>query len=124
MEKLKFLIAKFIGDGYCYSNNPTYEQLLEGIHDNYYRCIGKIPSKIFILGLINHFVIKDVDHANKILNALKEVICEALETSGLELTYTDGDWDELTIIINQDKWGGKYILSKDEKPYMSEFFEF
>jgi hypothetical protein len=124
MEKLKYLIAKFISNGYYYSESPTYEMLLEAIHDNYYRCIGKIPSNIFILGLVNHFVIKDVEHANKILTALKEVISESLETSGVELTYTDEDWSKIRIIENKERWGGKYILSKNEKPYMSEFFEF
>ncbi len=123
MRTLKHIIAKIIGDNYCYNDNPTYEQLLFGICDNYYRTIGKVPVNIFVLGIVQHFVIKNVSHANRILEALKEVIREALETTGVELTYTDGEWLELKILENTERWGGKYVLSTNNKAYMSEFFE-
>ncbi len=123
MGTLKKLIAKTIGDNFCYGDNPSYEELLVGICDNYYVAIAKVPINIFVLGVVQHFVIKDVYHANKILENLKEVVREALETSGVELTYIDDEWLGLKILENTEKWGGKYILSNYNKAYMSEFFE-
>lgn len=123
METLKKLIAKTIGGNSCYGNNPTYEELLVAIYNNYYRTIGKVPVNIFVLGVVQYFVIKDVVHANKILENLKEVVREALEISGIELTYTDNDWLDLKILENTERWGGEYILSNNNKGYMSEFFE-
>jgi hypothetical protein len=123
MGTLKHIIAKTIGDNFCYGDNPTYEQLLVAIYSNYYRAIAKIPVDLFVVGIVQHFVIKDVAHANRILEALKDVVRESLESCGVELTYTDGDWDDLKMIENPERWGGKYILSKRDKKYMIEFFE-
>lgn len=121
---LKFRIANIIANNYYYGDNPTYDSLLLTICENYYRTIGKVPVTIFVMGIVNHFVIKDVTHANKILNTLKEVVSESLEMYGVELTYTDSDWLDLKIVENETRWGDKYILSKNDKSYMSEFFEF
>jgi len=123
METLKHIIAKTIGNNFHYGDNPTYEQLLVVISNNYYRTIDKVPVNMFVLGIVGHFVIKDVAHANRILETLKEVLREALETSGVELTYTDNDWLDLKIVENAERWGGKYLLSTNNKAYMSEFFE-
>lgn len=124
MEKLKLKIADIISNNYHCYEYPTYEQLLYTIYDNYYRTIGKVSVNMFVLGIVEHFVLKDVDHANRILSVLKEVVTEALESNGVELTYTDSDWLDLKIIENPERWGGKYILSHKNKAYMSEFFEF
>lgn len=123
MEKLKNIIAKTIGDNFCYGDNPTYEELLIIIEDNYYRTIGKVGVNVFVFGIVQHFIIKDTGHANRILEALKEVVREALEINGIELTYTDSDWLDLKIIENKERWGSKYLLSNYDKKYMSEFFE-
>ena len=123
MERLKHIIAKTIGNNFCYGDNPTYEELLVSIYDNYYRTIAKIPVDVFVVGIVQHFVIKDVAHANKILETLKDVVRESLESCGVELSYTDGDWESLKMVENTERWGGKYILSKNNKGYMSEFFE-
>lgn len=124
MESLKLKIAGIISDNYCFYENPTYEQLLEVIYDNYYRTIGKVGVNIFLMGIVEHFMLSGVDHANKILSVLKQVVVEALESNGVELTYTDSDWLDLKIIENPERLGGKYILSHKNKAYMSEFFEF
>jgi ArsR family metal-binding transcriptional regulator len=127
MSKVKYILAKCIGDNYVRQENPTYEQLLEAIHDNYFRTISKCPVNVFVLGCVNIFVIKDVDHANRILNVLKEVVKEALEIGGFELTYTDRDWLDLTLVKNVNpSFMAKenYALSKYEKKYMGEYFEF
>ena len=123
MEKLRYIIAKTIGDNFYYGDNPTYEELLVVIEDNYYRTIGKVNVSVFVIGVIQHFVIKDIGHANRILETLKEVVTEALEINGIELTYTDTDWLDLKIVENNERWGGKYLLSNYGKKYMSEFFE-
>lgn len=127
MSKLKYLLAKHIGNNHIIQENPTYEQLLQVIHDNYYRTIAKCPVNVFVLGCVNLFVIKDINHANRILNELKEVIREALEFNGLELTYTDRDWLDLTLVENVNpSYMAKenYAFSKYEKKYMAEYFEF
>ncbi len=126
MEKLKFQILKHIADGYYFGENPTYEQLLEAAYNNYYRCIAKMPTDIFILGTVERYVIKDLEHANRILDLVKEVVTEIMEYSGFELTFTDGEWLELKIV--EEKTTSflkphKYILSSANKRYMSEFFE-
>ena len=123
MEKLKKIIAEVIGDNFYYGDNSTYEELLVVIEDNYYRTIGKLSVNLFVLGIVQHFIIKDIGHANRILEALREVVREALEINGIELTYTDTDWLDLKIIENKERWGGKYLLSNNDKKYMSEFFE-
>jgi hypothetical protein len=123
MERLKKMIAKVIANNFYVGDNPTYEQLLVAIDDNYYRTIGKANVSVFVLGIIQHFVIKDIEHANRILVTIKEVVTEALEINGIELTYTDSDWLDLKIIENNEKWGDKYLLSNYDKKYMSEFFE-
>ena len=117
------MIAKVIANNFYVGDNPTYEQLLVAIDDNYYRTIGKANVSVFVLGIIQHFVIKDIEHANRILVTIKEVVTEALEINGIELTYTDSDWLDLKIIENNEKWGDKYLLSNYDKKYMSEFFE-
>lgn len=124
VTKTKYHFAKVIGAGYSYNDNPTYENLLEVIHNNYYRAIGKCPIDIFIEGSINTIVIKDINHANKLLELLKEVVQEALEYNGIELTCQDNDWADLRLLENESRYGGKYILPKLNKSYMSEFFEF
>lgn len=123
MEKLKKIIAEAIGNNFYYGDNSTYEELLVVIEDNYYRTIGKVSVNLFVLGIVQHFIIKDIGHANRILEALKEVVREALEINGIELTYTDTDWLDLKIVENTERWGGKYLLSNYNKKYMSEFFE-
>ncbi len=134
MNKLKYNIAKRISSGYYYSDDTddiSYEQLLEAIYNNVYKTIYKVPINTFILGNIQSYKIKDLDHANRILTSLKEVVREALEWGGIELTYTDKDWDDLKLLANPTQWGGPYILSKNDesegklqgKSYMSEYFE-
>jgi hypothetical protein len=138
-KSLKYRVAKIINAGVTYTGDelPPYEQLLEGIYDHQYKTIMKIPIEVFIMGIIDSFIVKDEQHANHILNIIKEVITEALETSGFELTFVDGDWDELKIIQNTEgkKWKlypiekyntmGKYpnYIKPTGKSYMGEFFE-
>lgn len=126
MEKLKLQILKRIADGYFYGENPTYEQLLEAAYDNYYCCIAKVPTDVFILGNVESYILKDLDHANRILDVIKEVVTEILECNGIELTFTDEDWFNLKIV--EEKTTSflkphKYLLSSANKRYMSEFFE-
>lgn len=118
----KYKIAKMMCNGFC-GDKPTYDQLIESIFENVYVSIYKVPSNTFILGIIESFIITDVDHANIVLSKLKEVVKEALEFSGIELTYPDDDWETLNIINNTDRWGSKFKLSKNSKSYMDEYFE-
>jgi hypothetical protein len=126
MEKLKLQILKHIADGFYFGENPTYEQLLEAAYDNYYRCIAKVPTDVFILGTVHRYVLRDLEHANRILDVVKEVVTEILECNGIELTFTDEDWFNLKI-VEEEKTSflrpHKYILSSVNKRYMSEFFE-
>ena len=120
----RFRIARMIGEFVSHGNDLSYEQLLENIYDNSYRTIYKVPTQEFILGIVESFIIKDEEHANKILKIVQEVVQEALEISGFELTFRDEDWHNLKISEDTSYW-------KKEKPwklntrkaYMSEFFE-
>jgi hypothetical protein len=128
MNNTKYKIAKLIDSQNLELDNPSYDRLLESIYNNSYKAILKAPTDLFLLGSLTHFVIKDVTHANEILDKIKEVVQEALEYSGFELNCTDPDWHNLTIFQNNN-WGGwKLSKSKDEfirldKGYMSEFFD-
>ena len=124
-NQLKYKIANKIGDIYVYAiedEQPTYEQLLNAIHKNDYRTIYKMPAKTFIIGIIQSFKLEDntLEKANKILKAIKEVVQEALELNGIELTFTDEDWNKLEV-IEGDRWHRLKINTN--KLYMSEFFE-
>jgi len=119
----KYKIAKIMSNGLYYGDNPTYEQLIESIYENVYVSIYKVPSNTFILGTIESFIINDLDKANMVLSNLKEVVQEALEFSGIELTYPDDDWATLKIINNTDRWGSKFKLSKNSKSYIGEYFD-
>ncbi len=127
----KLHIARMIGLSYCSLNDPMYEELLKVIYDYSYRTILKVPANIFIIGIVQSFKLNDLQHANRILNLLKEVVQEALEQSGVELTFTDTDWKELTLIENppKNKFSDIYLLSKNGegdravKTYMSQYFE-
>jgi len=122
MTKLKYQILSHIASGYCYSDNPTYEQMLEAVYENSYKTIEKVPVNVFLLGNVESFVLKDVEHANKVLDVVKQVVIEALEVSGIEVTFTDEEWFKLQITENTTRWGGKYLLN-NSKGYMYEFFE-
>lgn len=135
MSKLKYRIAQLIGGNYCPIENPSYEFLLECIYNNAYRTIYKVPIKDFIFGIVDCFKHETVEQQNKILKVMKEVVQEALEFSGFELTYMDNDWDELTIggqlIESHSNLFKSYtrfhLYNKDSalitKHYMCEFFE-
>ncbi len=122
---LKFEIAKLIAGGTHYSEHADYEELIEAIYDNRYRSIDKCPIDLYLEGVTQSFVLKDMEHANKILNSVKKVTRDILEVSGIELTFTDNDWDNIKYIENTE-WNKERVpfkLSKTDKCYMSEFFE-
>lgn len=129
MVDFKFKIAKIIAGGTYYSEQAGYQELIEAIYENRYRAIDKCPIDLYILGTVGTFVIKDLGQANKILNVIKEVTQEILETPGIELTFADEDWGNLKFINNPNynpeyRWSNHpYILPKLNKSYMSEFFE-
>ena len=129
MTDFKFKIAKIIAGGTHYSEQANYQELIEAIYENRYRAIDKCPIDLYILGTVETFVIKDLEQANRILNVVKEVTQEILETPGIELTFTDEDWDNLKFMNNPNynpeyRWSNhSYILPKLNKSYMSEFFE-
>lgn len=130
MSTLKYKIAKLISSANHPASEPSYESLLECIYDNAYRTVHKVPADTFFLGIVGAFKDTDtnIELANRILAAVKEVVQEALETSGIELNYTDADWDTLNIRANTG-WGAKLYLFagedrlKTKKSFMSEFFE-
>lgn len=131
-DSWKYQIAEIIGRGCFLPEKPSYDQIISTINDDVYKCIYKVPVVTFIMGTLESFIIKDLDHANVVLNLIKEVTQDCLESSGFELTYTDRDWIDLKVINNPSQYGNRYMLSKhdlgdrryNDKVYMSEFFEF
>lgn len=96
---LKYKIARLISRSCVINEDPTYEQLLEAIYNNQYKTLDKVPTETFFTGIINSFtVLPTVEEYNRILNTIKEVVKEALELSGIELTFTDTDWETLCIV--------------------------
>ena len=121
----KYKIAKMMSASYYMTENPSYEHLLEVIYDNRYKTIDKVPINVFLEGLVSSFKLNSLEHANKLLSLVKEVVQEALEMSGIELTFEDEDWQNLKLVANTgwNKEKHPYELPRLSKSYMSEFFE-
>jgi hypothetical protein len=121
-ENIKKRIAHII-TGNEFDPSKEYEEELEYIYNNQYKTVLKVPAKTFILGTCARF--KD---QNLALKLLKQVITEAMELSGVELTFVDEEWDNLNIVSSTEGYHShKWILANSsneiKKNYMSQFFE-
>ena len=131
MSNIKLRVAKFVAD-LSIGTDIDYNILLNHIYDCKYRMIDKVPIDIYFIGIITRFVITDITHANKLLEILKEVTKDILETTGIECTFVDEDWKDIfvTKYINQQYNIDSYYLSTDKenkvryksKGYIHEFF--
>lgn len=113
----KNLIAQII----CSSNEEDYNENIKTINENLYRLIYKVPIDLLFTGIIDGF-------DNITISDIKEVVIEAIQLSGIEVTFKDSDWDELNFAYepyqvyhtNTIKF---YRTMNTTKTYMSEFFE-
>mgnify|MGYP003399024481 FL=1 len=131
MSDIKLRVAKFVAD-LSIGADIDYNILLNHIYDCKYRMIDKVPIDIYFIGIITRFVITDISHANKLLEVLKEVTQDVLETTGIECTFVDEDWEDIfvTKYTSQQYNIDSYYLSTDKenkvryksKDYMNEFF--
>ena len=131
MSDIKLRVAKFVAD-LSIGADIDYNILLNHIYDCKYRMIDKVPIDIYFIGIITRFVITDEVHANKLLEVLKEVTKDVLETTGIECTFVDEDWEDIfvTKYTSQQYNIDSYYLSTDKenkvryksKDYMNEFF--
>ena len=134
MSIIKLRVAKFVAD-LSIGTDIDYNILLNHIYDCKYRMIDKVPIDIYFIGIITRFVITDEVHANKLLEVLKEVTQDVLETTGIECTFVDEDWKNLFVVEHKDYFTNqykidRYYLSTDKeskvryklKGYMNEFF--
>ena len=131
MSDIKLRVAKFVAD-LSIDTDIDYNLLLNHIYDCKYRMIDKVPIDIYFIGIVTRFVITDITHANKLLEILKEVTKDILETTGIECTFVDEDWKDIfvTKYTNQQYNIDSYYLSTDKenkvryksKDYMNEFF--
>ena len=131
MSDIKLRVAKFVAD-LSIGADIDYNILLNHIYDCKYRMIDKVPIDIYFIGIITRFVITDISHANKLLEVLKEVTQDVLETTGIECTFVDEDWKDIFVTKYTSKQYNidSYYLSTDKenkvryksKDYMNEFF--
>ena len=131
MSDIKLRVAKFVAD-LSIDTDIDYNLLLNHIYDCKYRMIDKVPIDIYFIGIVTRFVITDITHANKLLEILKEVTKDILETTGIECTFVDEDWKDIfvTKYTSQQYNIDSYYLSTDKenkvryksKDYMNEFF--
>ena len=131
MSNIKLTIAKFVAD-LSIDTDIDYNLLLNHIYDCKYRMIDKVPIDIYFIGIVTRFVITDITHANKLLEILKEVTKDILETTGIECTFVDEDWKDIFVTKYTSKQYNidSYYLSTDKenkvryksKDYMNEFF--
>ena len=134
MSDIKLRVAKFVAD-LSIDTDIDYNLLLNHIYDCKYRMIDKVPIDIYFIGIITRFVITGISHANKLLEVLKEVTKDVLETTGIECTFVDEDWKNLFVVEHKDYFTNqyktdRYYLSTDKeskvryklKGYMNEFF--
>ena len=132
MSDVKLTMVKIVAD-VSLDTIVDYNSLLNHIYNCRYRLIDKVPIDIYFIGAITRFIIKDIIHANKLLDVLKEVTQEALETTGTECTFADKDWNDLFIVeyTNKQYKIDSYYLSTDKenkvrykaKGYMYELFD-
>ena len=131
MSNIKLRVAKFVAD-LSIGADIDYNILLNHIYDCKYRMIDKVPIDIYFIGIITRFVITGISHANKLLEVLKEVTQDVLETTGIECTFVDEDWKDIFVTKYTSKQYNidSYYLSTDKenkvryksKGYMHEFF--
>ena len=131
MSDIKLRVAKFVAD-LSIGTDIDYNILLNHIYDCKYRMIDKVPIDIYFIGIITRFVITDISHANKLLEVLKEVTQDVLETTGIECTFVDEDWKDIFVTKYTSKQYNidSYYLSTDKenkvryksKGYIHEFF--
>ena len=131
MSDIKLRVAKFVAD-LSIGADIDYNILLNHIYDCKYRMIDKVPIDIYFIGIITRFVITDISHANKLLEVLKEVTQDVLETTGIECTFVDEDWKDIFVTKYTSKQYNidSYYLSTDKenkvryksKGYIHEFF--
>lgn len=132
MSDVKLTMVKIVAD-VSLDTIVDYNSLLNHICNCRYRLIDKVPIDIYFIGIVTRFIIKDITHANQLLDVLKEVTQEALEVNGIECTFADKDWDDLFIVeyTNKQYKIDSYYLSTDKenkvryraKDYMSELFD-
>lgn len=132
MSNIKLTMAKIMAN-VSLDTVVDYNTLLNHIYDCRYRLIDKVPIDIYFIGTVTRFIIKDINHANQLLDVLKEVIQEALEVNGIECTFADKDWNDLFIVEYSNKQYkiDSYYLSTDKenkvrykaKGYMYELFD-
>ena len=131
MSDIKLRVAKFVAD-LSIGADIDYNILLNHIYDCKYRMIDKVPIDIYFIGIITRFVITGISHANKLLEVLKEVTQDVLETTGIECTFVDEDWKDIFVTKYTSKQYNidSYYLSTDKenkvryksKGYIHEFF--
>lgn len=124
-DEVKLEMAKIIAHAYCFLDNPDYDYLMHCIYDNQYRVIMKMPTNYLIIACIEHFEFKCIENSNKLLKLLKEVIQDSFEIpSGIELTYTDEDWNTLHIVENTYEYNkSKFVLKGNINTYLGDYFE-
>ena len=109
----KYLLAHILGN----SSGMSYNEKMMVVENNLYNYIWKCPISIFIVGALE---LKFTDGYQFDLETLKREFVELIEDlTGFELTFTDFDWDNIS--IEETRWGKKVIGT--DKSYMSEFFE-
>ena len=132
MSDIKLTMVKIVAD-VSLDTIVDYNSLLNHICNSRYRLIDKVPIDIYFIGIVTRFIIKDITHANQLLDVLKEVTQEALEVNGIECTFADKDWNDLFIVeyTNKQYKIDRYYLSTDKennvrykaKGYMYELFD-
>jgi hypothetical protein len=109
----KYLLAHILGN----SSEMSYNEKMMVVENNLYNYIWKCPISIFIVGALE---LKFTDGYQFDLETLKREFVELIEDlTGFELTFTDFDWDNIS--IEETSWGKKVVGTS--KSYMSEFFE-
>ena len=111
MSDIKLRVAKFVAD-LSIGADIDYNILLNHIYDCKYRMIDKVPIDIYFIGIITRFVITDITHANKLLEVLKEVTQDVLETTGIECTFVDEDWKNLFVVEHKDYFTNQYKIDR------------
>lgn len=126
-ESLKLAIANHLAGQ---NDLKDYDFLLELINRNIYIVVLKVPVKMFFLGQTTMW--KDRTE-EEVFECLKEVVIEALENNGIEQTFVDEDWNNLTITkVKHERKAGWGMDAKEwyttelntTKDYVGEFFEF
>ena len=122
LTKGQEIITKYIAGRDMPERILSYEEAIEILYEDMYRKLLKVPAKIFFLGLLQTEFRIGGQLVEITLQDIKNVIIDALEYSGYEITAVDRDWELLEVKVEKTELYGKKRDSEGRSIYQSRWY--